>query len=428
VTGLRALLLHPASAAAAAVLVRAGLALWQGTLRAPKMFETEDIVRNWFGGRGFTYHFLGTDYQSFHSALPYDLLYAAVYGISGGHPGANLVVQWLFAALLCVVIYHLGMRLGGPLVAGLGAWLAAFHPGLVAYDATRLVQFSFDATLVAAGLLAFVRWAERPTVARAGCAGLLTGLLMYERGTMGLFFPLALLWVRRAGHLAWPRWIRQSAVYGLVVVLLIVPWMVRNALVHGRVVFMTTTWIALWQGNNEAATGAEFTADGRPMKSAYPPELAERLQGAGELEQAAVFRDAALAFIRAHPLRVVELYVRKLGFFWWRSPTTGIRYPPAWLTAYQAWYLVFIGCAALGFVRLARGEPGPAAVARLLVWLAVAFSLGQAVFYVAGRHRWTIEPVLGLLTAAGIGWLWHRWRKADVPAGRVIPLPRTERA
>jgi hypothetical protein len=73
-----------------------------------------------------------------------------------------------------------------------------------------------------------------------------------------------------------------------------------------------------------------------------------------------------------------------------------------------------IGCAILGFVALARGDPGPWAVARLILWLAVCFSAGQAVFYIGGRHRWTVEPVLGLLSAAGFWWLCQRrWRTED---------------
>jgi hypothetical protein len=416
-----AVLLHPASAAAAAVAVRAALALWWGKLASPQVFETEHLIRNWFGGGGYTYHFLGTDYRSFHSVLPYDLLYAGVYGLSGGRPGANLVVQWLFAALLVVVVWHLGLRLGGRPVAGLGAWLAALQPGLVVYDSTRLAQFSFDATLVAAAILAFVRWAERPSLARAGGAGLLTGLLMYERGTMGLFFPVAVLWVKRVAPLSWTRWIRQTAVYGALAVLLLAPWTIRNAIVHQRLVpMMTTTWMALWEGNHEAATGTEYTADGRNIKRALAPELARRLAGRGELEQMEAFRDAALTFMRAEPGRTAALYVQKLRYFWWRSPHTGVLYPGRWPTLYQAWYVLFIGCALVGFAVLARGDPPSWAAARLVLWLAVCFSAGQAVFYIGGRHRWTIEPVLGLVSAAGVWWLWPRrggWSGSS-PRGR----------
>jgi hypothetical protein len=151
---------------------------------------------------------------------------------------------------------------------------------------------------------------------------------MYERGTMGLFFPVALLWVRGVARMAWSRWIRQVALYGAIAALLMMPWMVRNVLVHERFVFMTTTWFALWQGNHEGSMGTEFTEDGRALKRAVPPELLQRIDGKGELEQMEAFRDAALTFIRTHPAWAAELYVRKLGYFWWRSPHTGLWYPP----------------------------------------------------------------------------------------------------
>jgi hypothetical protein len=68
------------------------------------VFETEHLIRNWFGGRGYVYRIFDTDYRPFHGTLPYDFVYAVVYGLTGGSPAANLVVQWLFAALLCWVV------------------------------------------------------------------------------------------------------------------------------------------------------------------------------------------------------------------------------------------------------------------------------------------------------------------------------------
>jgi hypothetical protein len=72
--------------------------------------------------------------------------------------------------------------------------------------------------------------------------------------------------------------------------------------------------------------------------------------------------------------------------------------------------VVLISAAVVGCVALARGAPGPRAMLWLVALLAVCFSAGQAVFYIGGRHRWTIEPVLGLLSATGVWWLWQRAR------------------
>jgi 4-amino-4-deoxy-L-arabinose transferase-like glycosyltransferase len=401
---------HPGLAAAAAILIRAMTAIWRGTLTAPQIFETEELARNLLAGQGYTYHFLGTVYQSFHSMLPYDLLTALVYGLTGGSQTAMLGVQWICAGVLCLLIWRVGRRLEGPVVAALAAWLAALHPGLVVFDATKLQQFSFDAVLVAGSVLTVIRWAERPSIWRAACAGVLVGLFMYERGTLALFVPAAVMWVKWQGRMSWARWARQTAVSLLVAALVVSPWLIRNRLVHQRFIpMMTTSWLALWKGNHPGATGTEYALDHRPIVPDHlPADLRQALEGADELRQMEVFQRAALAFIRDHPAQAVALWWRKCGFFWWKAPSTGLTYPAAWLAVYQAWYLtVVVLCGLVGAVALARGGTRPAwALGQLLLWLGLLFSVGQSVLYSAGRHRWIVEPLLGVLSAAGMGWLW----------------------
>jgi hypothetical protein len=407
------------AAALAAVLVRAVAAVALGAWRAPEAFETEPIVRNLLGGRGYTYEYLGTTYHSFHSILPYDLLTALVYALTRGSQAAMLGVQWLVAGLSCVVVWRLGARLAHPAVGVIAAWLLALHPGLVVYDATKLQQISFDVLTIALAILSFARWAERPSTARAVASGLVSGLLLYERGTMGLFFLVAVVWVKRVAKLSWGRWLRHAAGFALAAALVVAPWMIRNALIHRRFVpMMTTTWLALWKGNNEAATGTEYAADGRPVMSHRSIELRRALEGATETQQMDVFRDAALTFIREHPARVAALYGQKLWFFWWRSPHTGLGYASAWATIYSAWYLIVVLCGVVGVMSLRRQGEATWAMARLILWLGALFSAGQCLFYVAGRHRWMIEPILALLSAAGLWRLWQTMRlRRGAPAG-----------
>ncbi len=399
---------RPGTAAIVAIVIRAVVAWQRGTIAAPEPYETERIVRNWLAGRGFTHVFLGTTYRSFHSLLPYDLLTAAVYSVTGGSQTAMLCMQWVCSALLVLVIGRLGQRLVGSGGVAFAVWLVAFHPGLIVYDATKLQQISFDALLVAGGVLAFVRWAESPSVMRSAVAGLLTGLLMYERGTMALFFPVAALWVKRVSGLSWAQWGRQATPYVVVASLVVLPWTVRNVLVHRRFVpMMTTTWMALWKGNNEITIGTEYVGH-ETILVHLPAPLHEAIGGATELQQMDAFRAAALQFIRQHPEGVLRLFFQKLRFFWWRSPHTGLLYSGTWMSAYQAWYLFFIGWALVGTRVLVNGDQQGWAIGRLILWLAVLFSAGQCVFYVAGRHRFTIEPMLALLSATGLSWMWQR--------------------
>jgi len=393
----------PVTPLAVALLARLLAAIALGTLHHPELYETEDIVRNWKSGPGLAFDYLGTTYYTYHTFLPSTLIYAVVHWLSDGNPTANLVVQWLFAILLCWAGGWLGQRLGGPAVATLARWLIALHPALVIYDATKLQQITFDAAMVLLALIAYVRWVERPGLRPAIASGVLMGVLMYERGSLLLFFPLALWWVKCVSRMNWQDWIRQATLSALIAALLLAPWVIRNQWLYQRFVPMTsTTWMILWIVNNENATGTECMRDGRPFMLNLPDPLKQALARKTELEQAQVFREATLAAIGSQWGRVAWRHLQRLGYFWWRSPSTGLTYPRLWTPVYQVYYAGLLGFALLGVCTL-RAQDSPAwALGKLILSLALALSVLQASFYVAGRHRLIVEPSLLLLTAVGL--------------------------
>lgn len=72
----------------------------------------------------------------------------------------------------------------------------------------------------------------------------------------------------------------------------------------------------------------------------------------------------ARAFIRDHPGAFARLFLRKLFYFWWCAPTTGLLYPRPWLWAYLTYYVGVVLLAAAGVWRIVRVDtrrPGAAA-------------------------------------------------------------------
>jgi hypothetical protein len=411
-----ATLASPRTAAVAAFLLRAVASLVLRRWHHPDVYEQDAIVRHLLHGEGLTYDFLGTTYHSFHSNLPTDGIIAAVYLVTGESQFALLIAQWLGAAGLAIVLGRLGLRVGGSSVASAAAWLAATHPALIVYDATKLQQISFDALFVALLVLAFVRWAERPSRGRAAAAGVLAAIVLYERGSIAPFLIAGVLWVGRTAPLDRARWMRQTTVFGLVALAIVAPWMIRNTIVHGRFIALTTqTGLMLWKGNHADATGTEFTADGTELLEALPPELHHRVFDVpSELGQLDAFGAAGARYVREHPFSCAWLFVKKLGMFWWRSAATGRSYTAWWTGAYQAWYLALLALAAVGAVVARRAGGQAFRVAILLLLLGATFSAGQALLYIAGRHRFTIEPTLALLSALGL----VRMVRASLPAIR----------
>jgi hypothetical protein len=390
---LRTLPSAPWLAAATAFALRALASVVLHRFSQPETFEQELIVRNLLAGRGLSYWFLDTTYRSFHSNLVTDGIVAAVYLATGYSRSAVLVVQWVGASALVLVLGRVGARLGSK-VAVVVAWLFALHPAFIVYDATKLQQVSLDALIVGALVLSLIRLRERPTLGRALAVGALGAAAIYERPVLGLFFVVGVVWARASAG-------RAVAALALAVAL-VAPWTLRNTVVHGRLVLLSTqSGLALWKGNHEGATGTEFDGEGRPLLDVLPDELRHRvLDAPTELGQMDAFRDAALAFIRSSPRAAAQLYATKLGLFWWRSSATGASYPGWWTPVYQSFYGALLLAGAFGVWR-ARGRESWRVVGLILL-LGATFSAGQALLYVAGRHRFTIEPVLLVLSASGL--------------------------
>jgi hypothetical protein len=229
--------------------------------------------------------------------------------------------------------------------------------------------------------------------------GLSLGVAALTRTTVLSLTVILLLWTRRYRGLRLMSW----AAAGLVGVALLVysPWPVRNSLLLGQVVpgsSESTEW--LWRGTNPNATGGSLTPDGQTMLAVAPSDFQARVAAASESARMTIYRDAALQFIGQDPLDAARLYVLKLKAFWWGSAATGLLYPSVWTPIYDAWYVMVIVFAVIGLWCAWRDE-GSREIAVLIVASLLLVALTQAMFYVEGRHRLAVEPLV--LVLAGIG-------------------------
>jgi hypothetical protein len=299
----------------------------------------------------------------------------------------------------------------------------AIDPGLVVYGA-QLHSLTVDALANVGLLCASVALPVRSGARRLGALGALFGIAALTRATALLLVPAYLAWLKRY------RAVRVAslpvlAMLGLAV-LVYAPWPIRNSIVLGQVTLgssETTEW--LWRGNNPQANGGSLTPDGRRMIEVAPAEFQAEIVAADEAQRIAIYRDAALAFMRADPLRAIGLYLTKLQAFWWGSEATGLLYPPLWLVAYRLWYVAVLLAAAWGVWRWLR-EPAQRPVVVLILVSALIISATQAVFYVEGRHRLAIDPLLLILSGAGLTALAGRlWAAVRASRRLASDAPRT---
>ena len=371
------------SIAVLAFLLRFAYAAANGSLRNPQTWEVEQIATNLEQSHAFLYEYKGTIYRAYAEPL-WPFVAVAVYAVTGHSRMAMVLLQIAIASITVWLTGRLAGSATGDAAAGnIAALLMAIHPGFIRYSSV-LHPLTFDTFFFVAAALAIItkRWYA---------AAALIGLGALTRPTILLLTGF------------------QRKIAAVAITLAIVaPWTIRNAVVlHDFVLTRSGSGFLLWLGNNPNATGSAVDVHGRPLLDAAPPEFQARIRAADELARDRIFRDAAWTYIAANPLAAAGRVAQRLFYFWWFSPQWGAGYSAAAKIVYRVWWAFLLVLFALGAIATRRREVW------LLVAMAVLISIGQSLFYVEGRHRLAVEPLLLpmaalSLTKGGPRWLLSR--------------------
>lgn len=401
-----------------ALVLRLGWQWIVGFYVAPEVYEPDVVARNIIGGRGFVIDlWLGTEWRAFGTSF-YPYLLAFLHVLSGG-PDRYLFIgifQAISSAALALGTYALGARLVDARAGIVAAIVVAIHPGLVIY-AAKVTELSLDALLAVLICLGALYVAQERTAkgpirfAAAAALGALSRPTL-AAGAWAALFAMALLERRRA-----------LLVPAILLVVASVPTTLRNISL-GYVGSSTPgNCLQLWIGNNPESVGDSFGRDGRQVIDSMSPELRERVFGRSERDQGQAFCEAATAFLLRDPLASAGWWAQKFVYFWWFTPNAGRWYPAGWHDIYRVVYLVELALAAVGSVLIwRRGER------RALVYLgafAATIAASQSFFYVEGRHRLILEPLLASAAAVAALVAWDRLGRRSGSFGRGALSPQS---
>ncbi|HQE93390.1 MAG TPA: glycosyltransferase family 39 protein [Anaerolineae bacterium] len=169
----------------------------------------------------------------------YPLFVAFWYAIGGPNPDCVAFVQPLLDVLTVVVLLKFGTLIAGPRVGRLAALLYALNPSSWRFCNELLTEILFG-LLLTAGLWMFARyllyWRQRDALR---CGVLLGAGILCKPNIQ--FLPLALLALLAHGIFVH----RQGWWHGAVIVagtigVLLLPWLVRNAIVFGEIFYTRT--------------------------------------------------------------------------------------------------------------------------------------------------------------------------------------------
>jgi 4-amino-4-deoxy-L-arabinose transferase-like glycosyltransferase len=407
----------------------------------PGAYEHAEIATHLARGEGFLFSFYGPAAPTSQQAPATSWMLAGCFVLLGeGSPHAYLaaeLINVLLAAAAAVGVWDLGRRLWNARVGIAAAALFAAYPALV-YAATRVQAVTWATAFLALGSAAGARAVGGRDARWAAAAGGLLGL-----GGLGeplLLAPAAAL----GGALLIKRQWRGAVAMAVVLVAGLLPWTLRNAAVHGRLMPVKSTfWYVFWQGNNAAASGTDKLAvepdvarqlawrislkglekemeaarkAAVSVDTAMPRELLADVEAQPtELTRMAVFRREILRQLREHPGHYLRMCALRLGQMLWFDNTN----PRSLVMAYRVPYLVLAALAAGGlWIGWRQGSPhgawagwGGGGGGWVVLMMAGALLAVHVLVIASARFRLPLEALMTVPAAAMLVATWEKFRR-----------------
>ncbi|NLN92197.1 MAG: tetratricopeptide repeat protein [Candidatus Hydrogenedens sp.] len=347
-----------------------------------------------------------------------------IFGVSDTTPR---IVQMLLGVINALLLYSLGKRLFG-IVTGFFAglmmalyWVFPYYEGLLTYPALAVF-------LLLCLFHCLYYWAQGRRPGWLVPVGVLLGAFALLRPNGLLLLPLLLLWILWLGwrwRLSWSRVAFSLVIPVVVCGISLAPAFIRNYIVARDVVFLSSYGgINLYVGNHPEASLVEpripelLVWAGIENWSCFDyPAIVRGLaaqQGVESLrfsEANRFFYKEALGFIRENPGRFMINLVKKTILFWGPVEITNDTVP-AWdkyhsrvlhyLPGFPWVFALFIlGTLCWIFDRAVQRKEK--SELELFLWLTVpVYCFSVVIYFVAGRYRVPVIPVLLLFGAYGL--------------------------
>lgn len=349
--------------------------------------DYDEIAHNLLAGEGFVAsgNWFGHELRAWRAPL-YPFFLAAIYGVHDSHTAVRLV-QVLLGVVTVGLVYRLTRHLA-PEAALIAGWVAALYEPLVACSHEVMSESLFTLLLVAGVGLA-VEARHRTNGRWSLGAGLLLGLATLTR-PVGLLALVALVAVHLAERWRDPSWHRRLWAPALLTagtVLAVLPWTVRNALVFGEFVPISTHggFILARSNADDPAWRQEHGWGIDPQVFVATP---------GEVERDRRWRAEGLQWIADHPGAWVRLVVER-----------ALRLLYIFRPDYNAAFASILPFALAGLWRRGR-DPGFRQLAAVCGLSVAAFCL---ILYGSTRFRLPLEPFFILFAAVAVAAGWRRW-------------------
>ncbi|HVP57447.1 MAG TPA: glycosyltransferase family 39 protein [bacterium] len=391
----------------------------------------------------------------------YSYFLAGLIAIFGPNAVALRIVQLVLGSVSCVLAYSLATRVYGERVGLVSGLVTALYWVLVYFD-SQLLQPVLLVFLLLGGL--YLAWlaAERSDVRLAGLAGLAFGLYAVTRPEVLVFCPFFIWWavkvVRRA----------PGAMARLFVTLALVGFLLPPALATVRNRVVSGDWVAVasqggvnfYIGNNPQSNGMQAVVPGTHESwwggFADTRAIAEQARGRS-LKPSEIsdywFRQG-FVFIRKEPVTWLRLTLKKAALFIGNveipnnEPYEAHRKGYLTLRLFPLGFGLLLGLFVvalpqmLGLRWLARAAPAPSPAdrepgserhagvdgagglrlgfSRLVLEFMLVYAVTTIAFFVTGRYRVPLVPLVAMGAAVAAVAIWDALRARRLASVAVM--------
>ncbi|MDT8324632.1 MAG: glycosyltransferase family 39 protein [Bacteroidota bacterium] len=352
----------------------------------------------------------------------YPYLLAAVWKLTGAPELWMRVLQMFFGTGTVLVVFVIGRKVFSHRTGILAAALTATYTPLIFYDGMLLLE-SLLTLLLTLSLLFLLNALREGRLRDWALAGLTLGAAAVTRANILLFLPVfLLLWMfvprlRDAAsrkHVLW---------YTAIVLACLIPTTLHNAAEEGAFIPVTDSFgYNLYAGNNPEAAGLYTMPE--------PVDLYTDLNGRAWVQQqsgtqmnaaevSAWWRDRALTWMGAHPGDAMLLMGKKLLLFFHPAEIDQLGLSMEFFTSRYGGIAglpqaVFPVLLVLSMIGMALSLTGEHRWQRLLPLLLLAVYVAATVlFFVSGRLRIPVMPLLLLYAAYAVAAVTDAWRRSD---------------
>jgi tetratricopeptide (TPR) repeat protein len=345
--------------------------------------------------------------EVFFRAPFYPYLLAFLYKLAGPSIAFAVLVQHVMGSLSAVLVYLLSRRYFSRRVSIAAGFVTAFYWPLIYFEGDLLFE-TLVVFLDLALLLVLAIAIERRSTPLLAAAGLVLGLSAVTRPSILILVAVLPLVFRHAAERrkepgARGGWIRQTAVVVAGALVFILPVLVRNFAV-GRdfVPIASQGGVNFYIGNNSQSNGSQAIVPGAraDLYGTYQGaiELAEKDAGR-KLKPSEVsnfYTAKALDWIVTDPSAAARLFFKKLYLFWAGVERSNDKYMQFFWKRYGLGRFPFPGFWLVGPFALLGG----ALLIRrwkehsLLYLFVLSYMIGVVIFFVNGRFRLPVAPVL----------------------------------